>query len=173
VLFRSPYSAVAALLKTALAAIDPDLAFGDVDTLETEMRDSIAEARFRALLIGLFAVLAMTLAAVGLYGLISYSVTQRTREIGIRVALGAAPRQVLLPTLVDGLKLASTGIAIGAVAAVAAGRMLASFVYGVGTSDPLTLGAVSLLLLGVAAAASYLPSRRALKVDPVVALRAD
>jgi putative ABC transport system permease protein len=168
-----PYSTVVPILKTALAEIDSDLAFGDVDTLETEVQTSIAEARFRALLIGLFAILALTLAAVGLYGLISYSVTQRTREIGIRVALGAAPRQVLLPTLVDGLKLASTGVAIGAVAAVAAGRTLASFVYGVGTSDPLTLGAVSLLLLGVAAAASYLPSRRALKVDPVVALRAE
>jgi putative ABC transport system permease protein len=170
---RLPYAAVAALLKSQLAAVDPELAFGDVNPLEDEIRNSLGEARFRALLIGVFAALALILAAVGLYGLISYMVTQRTREIGIRVALGAAPRQVLWPTVIDGLRLAAMGVGCGVLAALAAGRTLSSFVFGVGTADPTTLAAVSLLLLLVAAAASYLPSRRALKVNPVVALRAE
>jgi putative ABC transport system permease protein len=168
-----PQASVVALLKAELAAVDPDLAFGDINPLETEVRGSLAEARFRTLLIGLFAALAVALAAIGLYGLISYTVAQRTREIGIRVALGAAPRQVLLPSVTDGVVLALAGIACGLVAAVAAGRALSAFVFGVGTSDPLTLAGVSALLLLVAAAASYLPSRRALKVDPIVALRAE
>jgi len=168
-----PDAAVTSLLKAQLAAADPDLAFGDINPLRDEIRNSLAEARFQTMLIGLFAVLALVLAAVGVYGLISYTVAQRTREIGIRVALGAAPRQVLLPTLVDGLVLALAGVGCGVVAAFAAGRALASFVFGIGTADPLTLGAMAALLLLVAAAASYIPSRRALKVDPVVALRAE
>jgi putative ABC transport system permease protein len=168
-----PHAAVVSLLKSQLAAVDPDLPFGDIDPLEATISGNIAEARFRAVLIGVFALLALALAAVGLYGLISYTVTQRTREIGIRVALGAAPRQVLVPTLMEGLTLALAGIGFGIVAAFAAGRALSSFVFGIGTADPLTLAAVSLLLMIVAATASYIPSRRALKVDPVVALRAE
>jgi len=168
-----PYGTVVTLLKAQLAGVDPDLPFGDINPLETSVRNGIAEARFRALLIGVFALLALALAAVGLYGLISYTVTQRTREIGIRVALGAAPGQVLLPTVREGLLLALAGVGCGVVAAIAAGRALSSFVFGVGTADPLTLAGVAVLLLIVAATASYIPSRRALKVDPVVALRAE
>jgi putative ABC transport system permease protein len=168
-----PFNAVTSLLKAQLAAIDPDLPFGDINPLETSVRNSVAEARFRAMLIGVFALLALVLAAVGLYGLISYTVTQRTREIGIRVALGAAPRQVLLPTVREGLVLATAGVGCGILAALAAGRVLSSFVFDVGTADPLTLAGTALLLLIVAATASYIPSRRALKVDPVVALRAE
>src|SRR5262249_22281281 len=152
----------AALLKSQLAAVDPDLAFGDINPLETEVRNSLADARFRVLLLTIFAALAVALAAIGLYGLISYTVAQRTREIGIRVALGAAPRQVLWPTMAEGLGLALAGIACGVLFALAAGRALSSFVFGVGTADPLTLAGVSLALLSVAATASYLPSRRAL-----------
>ena len=166
-------AAVASLLKAQLASVDPDLAYGDVNPLRDEIRNSLADARFRALLIGVFAVLAVLLAAVGLYGLISYTVTQRTREIGIRVALGAAPRQVLLPTLKEGLTLAAIGIGCGVVVAFAAARALSAFLFGVGAADPLTLAGVSLLLLAVAATASYIPSRRALKIDPVVALRSE
>jgi putative ABC transport system permease protein len=168
-----PYTAVTSLLKAQLAAIDPDLPFGDINPLEKEVRSSVADARFRAMLIGVFALLALALAAVGVYGLISYTVTQRTREIGIRVALGAAPRQVLLPTLRDGLLLALIGVACGVAASFAAGRALSSFVFGIGTADPLTLAAVAALLLIVTAAATYIPSRRALRVDPVIALRAE
>jgi len=168
-----PDATVTSLLKSQLAAADPDLAFGDVNPLRDEVRSSIAEARFQAMLIGLFALLALALAAIGLYGLISYTVAQRTREIGIRVALGASPSQVLLPTVGEGLLLAVAGVGCGLVVSFAAGRALSSFVYGVGTADPLTLTGVAVLLLLVTATASYLPSRRALKVDPVVALRAE
>jgi ABC-type antimicrobial peptide transport system permease subunit len=168
-----PDAAVISLLKAQLAAVDPDLAFGDVNPLRDAVRNHIAGAGFQAMLIGVFALLALTLAAVGLYGLISYTVAQRTREIGIRVALGAAPRQVLLPALREGLVLALAGVGCGVVAAFAAGRALSSFVFGVGTADPLTLAGVSALLMAVAAAASYIPARRTLKVDPVIALRAE
>lgn len=168
-----PTASIAPLLKTQLAAIDPDLSFGDIDPLETVVKDSVQEPRFRATLIGIFALLALILAAVGVYGLISYTVTQRTREIGIRVALGAAPKQVLLPVVREGLVLATAGIAIGLVGAFAASRAVSAFLFGVAPTDPLTFSAVALLLLGVALLASYVPSRRALKVDPIIALRAE
>ena len=137
------------------------------------MRNSIAEARYRALLIGVFALLALVLAAVGVYGLISYTVTQRTREIGIRVALGASSGHVLRAVGREGMLPALGGIAVGLAGAAAATRALASFLYGVATWDPATFLSVALLLLLVAAAATYIPSRRALAVDPVVALRSE
>jgi putative ABC transport system permease protein len=167
-----PQAAVTALLKSQLAAIDPDLPFGDVDTLQSEIESNVSQPRFRTMLIGVFAMLALILAAVGVYGLISYSVTQRTREIGIRVALGAAPRQVMGPVVREGVILAVIGIAIGLAGAFAAAQALSAFLFGVGASDPLTLAAVALIMLLVAMVASYIPSRRALKVDPVIALRA-
>ncbi len=168
-----PSAAVGSLLKAQLSAIDPDLPFGDISSLESVVSESVQEPRFRAMLIGVFALLALILAAVGVYGLISYTVTQRTREIGIRVALGAAPRQVLLPVVREGMVLALAGIAIGLAGAFAAARALTAFLFGVGVSDPLTFSGVALLLLAVALLASYIPSRRALKVDPIVALRAE
>jgi putative ABC transport system permease protein len=168
-----PEAAVISLMRTQLASIDPDLPFGDTSTLRSVLTQSVEEPRFRAALIGIFALLALILAAVGVYGLISYTVTQRTREIGIRVALGAAPRQVLLPVVREGITLALVGIGIGLVGALLAARGLSAFLFGVGASDPLTFAGVALLMLAVAAAASYIPSRRALRVDPVVALRAE
>jgi putative ABC transport system permease protein len=173
VVVRSSLStaAVTSLLKSQLASIDRDLPFGDILTLESYVDRSVDEPRFRATLVGGFAVLALILAAVGVYGLISYTVAQRTREIGIRVALGAAPRQVLLPVVREGLLLAAIGIAIGLGGALLAVRALNAFLFGVGATDPLTFAGVAALLLAVAFLATYLPSRRALKVDPVVALR--
>jgi putative ABC transport system permease protein len=168
-----PHAAVVSLLKAQLAGVDPDLAFGDINPLEADVQNSIAEARYRAMLIGLFALLALVLAAVGVYGLISYTVTQRTREIGIRLALGASGGQILATVGREGLVPALTGIGVGLVAAAAGARALSSFLFGVGTFDPLTFAGVAVLLLGVAAAATYIPSRRALTVDPVVALRAE
>jgi len=168
-----PPAAVGAVLKTQLAAIDPEMPFGDIMALESFVTKSVDEPRFNALLIGMFALLALVLAAVGVYGLISFTVAQRTREIGIRVALGAAPRQVLLPVVREGLTLALVGIGIGLVGAYVAARTLSTFLFGIGAGDPLTFSSVAVLLLGVALLASYLPSRRALKVDPIVALRAE
>jgi putative ABC transport system permease protein len=137
------------------------------------VRNSLTEARYRALLIGLFALLALVLAAVGVYGLISYTVTQRTREIGIRVALGASSGQVLRAVGREGIVPALAGIAVGLVGAAAATRALSAFLFGVGRLDPATFAGVALLLLAIAALATYVPSRRALKVDPVVALKAE
>jgi putative ABC transport system permease protein len=168
-----PASTVASLLRTRLAAIDPDLPFADIKTLQSFVDRAIEEPRFRAMLIAAFAVLALVLASVGVFGLISYSVTQRTREIGIRVALGASPRRVLFSLVREGLVLALAGIAVGLAAAVVATRALSAFLFGVGRTDPTTFSAVALLLLAVALAASYVPSRRALRVDPVVALRTE
>jgi putative ABC transport system permease protein len=118
-------------------------------------------------------VTALLLAAVGVYGLISYSVAQRTREIGIRVALGARPRQVVSPIVREGMTLASIGVALGLVGSIAATRLISSFLFGVAPTDPLTFSAVAVLLLAVALLASYIPSRRALRVDPLTALRAE
>jgi putative ABC transport system permease protein len=168
-----PQAAVTSLLKTQLAAIDPDLPFGDITSLQAAVDSNVDQPRFRATLIGIFALLALALAAVGVYGLISYTVTQRAREIGIRVALGAAPKQVIMPVLRQGLVLALVGIGFGLAGALVAARALSAFLFGVGTSDPATFTGVALLLLLVAVLASYIPSRRALKVDPIVALRAE
>ena len=117
--------------------------------------------------------MAVVLAAVGVYGLISFSVAQRTREIGIRVALGAQSRQVMAPVLREGLTLALTGIAIGIAGSLAATRLLADFLFGVKPTDPVTYAGVALLLLAIALVASYIPSRRALRVDPITALRSE
>jgi putative ABC transport system permease protein len=168
-----PQATVTSLLQAELAAIDPDMPFGDITSLQSAVESSVDQPRFRAMLIGVFALLALALAAVGVFGLVSYTVTQRTREIGIRVALGAAPRHVLLPVVREGVTLALVGIGIGLAGAVLAARTLSAFLFGVGTSDPLTLSGVAVLMLLVATAASYIPSRRALRVDPVIALRAE
>ena len=125
-------------------------------------------------LLGAFAALALVLAGIGLYGVIAYAVGQRTHEMGIRIALGAHPTDVFGMVIRQGLALGLIGVVAGAVAALILVRLLSSFselLYGVGASDPLTLGAVSLVLLGVAALACYVPARRAMRVDPVVALR--
>ena len=168
-----PEAAVAALLKSQLAAIDRDLPFGNIVSLQSSVDSSVDQPRFRAMLIGIFALLALVLAAVGVYGLISYTVAQRTREIGIRVALGAAPTQVMVPVIREAVVLALAGIGIGLAGAFASARALSAFLFGVTPSDPTTFSAVALLMLLVAVGASYVPSRRALTVDPVVALRAE
>jgi ABC-type antimicrobial peptide transport system permease subunit len=160
-------------LKAQLAGIDPDLPFADITSLEAAVERNVDQPRFRAMLIVIFALLALALAAVGVYGLISYTVAQRTREIGIRVALGAAPRQVIVPVIREGIMLALAGIGIGLAGALVAARALSAFLFGVGASDPLTFSGVALLMLLVAIVASYIPSRGALNVDPLVALRAE
>src|SRR4029077_6263620 len=121
--------------------------------------------------LGGFGVLALLLAAIGIYGVVSYSVAQRTREIGVRMALGAKAKDVLKLALGEGLFVIAVGLVLGLLLASVATRVIASFLYGVGATDPLTFAAVPLLLGFVALSASYIPARRATKVDPLVALR--
>jgi ABC-type antimicrobial peptide transport system permease subunit len=134
---------------------------------------ALATPRLTGLLLGVFAAVALTLAAVGLYGVLAYLVTLRTQEIGIRLALGADRPSVLGLVLRQGLGLSAAGIALGLAVALAAARVMGSVVYGVDPRDPPTLAAVVALLLAVSAVASWLPARRATRVDPLVALRTD
>jgi putative ABC transport system permease protein len=143
------------------------------ETLDSLIATSTGGQRFSMMLFGVFAAAAIALASVGLYGVMSYTVTQRMREVGIRMALGAQRRDVLGLILRQGLGLTLSGIAIGLIAAWAATRLLVNLLYGVSATDPSTFAGVSLLLIGVALLACYIPARRATKVDPMVALRAD
>jgi len=164
---------VASAVRTAQRAVDPDLPLGNVRPLRDVVNAAVAEPRFRTTLVGAFAVMALVLAAVGVYGLISYGVALRTREIGIRVALGAQPRQVLLPVIREGLTLTLAGITLGAIGSLAATRLLAGLLFEVDATDPLTFMLAALALLATGLVASYVPSRRTLNVDPLTALRAE
>ena len=169
----APEGTVVSLLRAQFKTLDGELPVDDVKTQRQIMNNSVAQPRFRMMLIAAFAVVALALAAVGVFGLISFSVTQRTREIGIRIALGASPGQVLGPMVREGLSLAVIGTGIGLVGALLVSRVLASFLFGVGPTDPVTFTAVAAMLLGVALLATYIPARRALRVDPITALRAE
>jgi predicted permease len=158
-------------VRTVLASLDKNLPIYDVETMADYMSSSIAAKRFITLLLGLFAVLALVLAAVGIYGVMAFSVSQRTRELGIRMALGADRQSVMRMVLWHGARLALVGVAIGIATALAVTRVLASFLFEVRATDPTTYGAVAILLVLVALAACYIPARRAMRVDPMVALR--
>jgi putative ABC transport system permease protein len=160
-----------AALRSALGEIDPNQPLVRVRTMEENMAATVAQPRFRTWLIGIFAAVALVLAAVGVYGVMSYTVTQRTNEIGIRVTLGAQPEDVFKAIVGEGLRLALAGVAIGNVAALALTRLLQSFLFGISAYDPITFLGVAMLLTMVAAAASFFPARRATLVDPMVALR--
>lgn len=167
---QSPLS-LSRAVEAALRRAEPNLPIGQVRTMEEVLSQSIAFQRFLMILMTVFAALALVLAVVGLYGVISYSVTQRTHEIGIRMALGAEKSNVLRMIVGQGLRLALIGVAIGIAGALALTRFLSSLLYGVRPTDPLTFIAVSQVLIVVALAACYIPARRAAKVDPMVALR--
>jgi len=164
-------SALAPSVRGAVSAVDNQQAVFAVRTMEQVISESIAPRRLTVFLLSIFAALAMALAAVGLYGVISYSVTQRTHEMGIRMALGARGEDVLRLVLGQGLTLTMTGVVIGLMGALAATRLLASLLFSVSTTDPLVFGGIAGLQAGVAFMASYFPARRAMKVDPMVALR--
>ena len=166
-------AAVMQAAKTVVWAIDPTLPFYDTVTVEQLVAVSLAPRRFSLVLLGAFAVIALVLAVVGLYGVISFSAAQRTREIGVRMALGARFADIRRLVVFEGLWLAVTGIAMGLAAALIATRFLESLLFGVTPTDPITLGLVAVLLLGVALLASYLPARRAARVDPLTALRVE
>jgi putative ABC transport system permease protein len=141
--------------------------------METIVGFSLAPRRASLTLLGAFAGIAMLLAAIGLYGLIAYSVTQRTQEIGVRMALGARARDVLVMVLCQGLSLAAAGVAAGLLAALLLSRLMTGLLYGVGAADPWTFVVVPLVLALVAVLASVLPARRAARVDPMAALRSE
>jgi putative ABC transport system permease protein len=154
-----------------LRALDPDQPVSDVRTMNQVMADTLGRARFNTLLLGLFAGLATLLSAVGIFGVMNYSVTLRTREIGIRMALGAQPARVLLLILRQGLLLTLIGIGIGLAGALALSRLMSSLLFGVEATDPTTFAVIVLLLAVVSLIACYIPARRAMRVDPLIALR--
>ena len=162
---------LAAPVRNAVWQIDKDQPVSDISTMEGILADSIARQRFSMLLFAIFACVALVLASVGIYGVMSYSVAQRTHEIGIRMALGAQTGAVLKLAVWYGMKLVGIGIVIGLIAAFALTRVMSTLLFGVTATDPATFTLISLLLVCVAAIASYIPARRATKVDPLVALR--
>jgi len=166
-------AAVQRAAREAMRELDSDLPLYRLSTMEQARASSVDQPRFYAALLGAFAGLALFLAAVGIYGVISYSVSQRTRELGIRLALGATARAVLRLVLQQGLLLAGAGIALGLVASVALTRVLRSLLFGIGALDPLTLASVCGLLAAAAVLACWLPARRAARVDPLVAMKAE
>lgn len=160
-------------VKKQVWSLDRQIPVSDVLSMEDLMVVSLAQERFNMLLLGLFAALALTLAAVGIYGLMAYSVNQRTHEIGLRIAMGARSSDILQLVVADGAKLALLGIAIGIVAALALTRMMATLLFDVKPTDPTTFAAVAILLALVGLLACYIPARRATRVDPMVTLRYD
>jgi putative ABC transport system permease protein len=185
--FAQNYSALASLvvrtgsdprdlipaIRNEVAALDQNLPLSNVQPLTENISLALWPARTGALVLGIFGFLGIVLASIGIYGVMSYMVAWRTREIGVRMALGARPRDVLKLVVGQGLKLATLGAGLGLALAFALTRLVRSLLYGVGPADPATFAAVSLFLIGVSVAACYLPARRATKVDPVTALRHD
>ncbi len=160
-------------IKTRLWTVNNTQPFYSVSTLDALVSGSLGERRFHMLLVGSFAALGLLLATIGIYGVISFVTAQRTREIGLRMALGAQPINILQSVLGHGLRLTFAGLVIGLAAALAFTRVLRRFLYEVSPSDPLTYAAVAALMLAVALLACYVPARRAMRVDPVIALRCE
>jgi putative ABC transport system permease protein len=164
-------NALVPAMRSLVSSMDKDLPLRQVKTLDQYVSGSISAARFEALLLGIFAALAFVLTTIGLYGVISYSVVQRTREMGIRVALGAQRESISRMVVREGVLLALIGVGAGLGASLFAVRLIRGLLYGIGATDPVTFIAVPMLLMAVALLASYVPARRATRVDPLVALR--
>jgi len=159
-------------VRAAIWSVDKDQPVANIDTMEHIVAGAVARQRFSMLLLAVFAGLALVLAAVGIYGVMSYSVAQQTREIGIRIALGATRSNVLKMTVMQGLKLVGTGLVCGLAVAFVLTRVMASLLFGISATDPVTFVTIALFLLAVALLATYLPALRATRVDPMIALRA-
>jgi len=168
----SPAALIGSVRRT-VAAIDPDIVVRDLSTAERWLDANVSRQQFIMTLLTIFSAVALTLAALGLYGVIAYSVTQRTSELGIRIALGARAADVVTLVAHSASVLVGIGLVLGACGALVLGRAMRSLLYGVGPNDPATLITVAAILAGVAAIASYVPARRAARVDPVVALRSE
>ena len=158
-------------VRDAFAEVDPLIPTGSTRSMEQVLSRSLALRNFMRMLLSAFAILALLLAAIGIYGVISYAVSQRTREIGVRMALGATPAGMLRLILSESLQLIFVGVVIGIAAALGLTRMLASLLYGITSTDPLIFLSVTVLLVAIALAACLIPARRAMRIDPMVALR--
>jgi putative ABC transport system permease protein len=168
-----PQAGLAAALRHAVAEVDKNQPIFLTMSMQDLVADSVARQRFSLLLLGVFSVLALLLAALGVYGVVSFAVAQRTREIGIRIALGAQRPDVLRMIVASGMQPVAIGAVTGLIAAMVFSRVLTSLLYGVTATDPVTFAGVSLLILIVALVACYVPARKAAKVDPMVALRTE
>ncbi len=166
-------SSLSNAIRKQVSAIDPNEPVGRVVAMDERLSDSVAQRRFQMLLLGIFAAVALVIAAVGIYGVISYAVSQRTREIGIRIALGARSADVLRMVVWRGMSLTLIGVALGVAAALALTRVMKNLLFDVSATDPATFALIALLLISVAFIASYIPARRATKVDPLIALRSE
>jgi ABC-type antimicrobial peptide transport system permease subunit len=162
---------VTVFVREAVARVDAAVPIYQVRTFDSYLSATLAQPRFNGLLLGVFAGVALLLTAIGLYGVMAFSVSQRTQEIGVRMALGAERLDVLQLVLAQGMKLALLGVAIGLIAALGLTRWMKSLLFGVSATDPLTFLAVAMLLVFVALLACWIPARRATTVDPMIALR--
>jgi putative ABC transport system permease protein len=158
-------------IRAAIRSLDKSVPISEVETMDKVVSESTAQSRFYLVLLSVFAIVAVILAGVGIYGVMSYSVSRRTQEIGIRMSLGAQPQDVLKLVVVHGMIQAISGIVVGLAGALALTRLMRGLLYGTRATDPMTFTTVATLLSAVAIAASYIPARRATKVDPMVALR--
>jgi predicted permease len=166
-------SALSPSIKKELRGIDPDLPMYSVRTMDDRVQESLARRRFSMLLLGTFAGVALVLATIGIYGIMAYLVNQGTREIGIRMAIGATQREIVRLVVFQGMTLAVTGVGIGLAAAFVFTRLMRSLLFGIGAADPVTFAGISLLLTFVALLATYIPARRAARIDPILCLRAE
>jgi putative ABC transport system permease protein len=164
-------AALVPALRARVRQVDPDIPVSNVQTMEARVAASVAQPRLQTAVLGTFAALALLLAAVGIYGVMSYAARQRTREIGIRMALGAGGRAILTLLLGKGVAMVAAGVAAGLLGAIALTRALRTLLYGVSASDPLVFAAVTAVLAAVALLAALVPARRATRLDPVHALR--
>ena len=170
---RTDPAAMLSATKNELRNLDPDLPMYSVRTMEQRVNESLARQRFSMLLLGVFASVALALATIGIYGVMAYLVNQGTRELGIRIALGASQRNILSLVVRQGMVLAFSGVTIGLAAAFLLTRLIRSLLFGVDATDPITFAGISLLLAMITLLASYIPAQRASRIDPLTSLRCD